>query len=207
MPERPGAKADTRAVARRILMVRPPGCMGQQPVPGTERPDPRRWQRAAPPLPGPGAPLLPGAVPAQRRRGEPACDPSDTVGLARAYYATCWLFICACLHQDSHPHYMIVDSFLQAALRGSRARHRPARQQHADTSGPVRSASTASEPADRESSRPQPTFRSAARIRRSGPLRRWIKRLVGCLRMGLMTTNEHADQRIGMQRRNTRYSA
>jgi hypothetical protein len=30
------------------------------------------------------------------------------------------------------------------------------------------------------------------------PLRRWIKRLAGCLRMELLTTNDHADLRMGM---------
>jgi hypothetical protein len=39
------------------------------------------------------------------------------------------------------------------------------------------------------------------------PLRRWIKRLVGCLRMALLATNDHADLRMRMQRRNARYSA
>jgi len=29
-------------------------------------------------------------------------------------------------------------------------------------------------------------------------LRRWTKQLAGCLRMGLLTTNEHADLCMGM---------
>jgi hypothetical protein len=40
-------------------------------------------------------------------------------------YATRSLPIYAYLHQDSHPHDTIVDSFFQTALRGSRAMHRP----------------------------------------------------------------------------------
>ena len=39
------------------------------------------------------------------------------------------------------------------------------------------------------------------------PLRRWIKRLARCLRMALLATNDHADLRMRMQRRNARYSA
>jgi hypothetical protein len=39
------------------------------------------------------------------------------------------------------------------------------------------------------------------------PLRRWIKWLTGCLRMALLATNDHADMRMRMQRRNARYSA
>src|SRR5215468_6289720 len=38
-------------------------------------------------------------------------------------------------------------------------------------------------------------------------LRRWIKRLAGCLRMGLSATNEHAGLCMGIHRRNARYSA
>ena len=37
-----------------------------------------------------------------------------------------------------------------------------------------------------------------ARINNWGPLRRCIKRLAVCLRMELLTTNNHADLRMGM---------
>jgi len=39
------------------------------------------------------------------------------------------------------------------------------------------------------------------------PLRRWIKQLAGCLRMGLLTTNDHACSRMNMRKSNTLNSA
>jgi phospholipase C len=145
MPKRPDAKSDTRAAAGQILMIRPPGCTGQQLA------APARNDQ----IHGVGNASHPGSRDLvhrfyqeqyrlnggrqnryvnRQRRGWPG------IGV----YATRSLPIYAYLHQDSHPHYTIVDSFFQAALRGSRARHRPARQRHADTPGPVRAASTAS---------------------------------------------------------------
>lgn len=120
MPKRPGAKSDTRAAAGRILMVRPPGCTGQQPAaPARKRPDPRRWQHATPQPPGRGAPLLPGAVPAQRRPTKPVCDRQRRGWPGMGLHATRSLPTYAYLHQHS-PHHTIVDSFFHAALRCSR---------------------------------------------------------------------------------------
>jgi hypothetical protein len=59
-------------------------------------------------------------------------------------YATRSLPIYAYLHQDSHPHYTIVDSFFPDSLARLARQAQAARQQHADAPGPVRAASTAS---------------------------------------------------------------
>jgi hypothetical protein len=119
--------------------------------------------------PGPGAPFLPGAAPAQRRPGEPVCDRERRSWPGMGAYATRSARL-PYLHQHSHPHHTIVDSFFHAALRGSR-RHAQA--------GPA-AAAEYSWPCPRylnrvpnrlicAPSRPQPTLRPDAPNRRRDP--------------------------------------
>ena len=73
--------------------------------------------------PRPGAPLLPGAVPARRRQAGPLRD-----GLRRGRaddgpYRTKQLPIYRYLHSKGAPHYVVADRFFQAAFGGSFLNH------------------------------------------------------------------------------------
>ena len=71
----------------------------------------------------PRAPLLPGAVPAQRRPPEPL---RDRLGRRRpddGHYDTRQLPIYEYLHERGHPDYVISDRFFQAAFGGSFLNH------------------------------------------------------------------------------------
>ena len=106
----------TTASRRRTTTCPAPGVFAAQRRAQRHRPARRLHAR-------PRAPLLPGAVPAQRRQAGPLHDRQRRRRPDQGYYDTRALPIYKYLHAAGHPHYAIADDFFQAAFGGSFLNH------------------------------------------------------------------------------------